>query len=171
MSEELTLLDIESGLIDLHDELDHCHTEEERENVRQAIEAYIRAEVQKVDRIRAYIIHEEAKAEICRRESDRQLARARAAESHVEHVKAFCMRVLQEMQKPKVEGRTGCIRIQKNGGKLALEIFDESALPFEFTPMTITYPPDTEAIRKALEAGTHVPGAKLGERGSHVRIE
>lgn len=171
MSEELTLLDIESGLIDLYDQLESCETDEERANVNAAIEAYMKAEVQKVDRIRAFILHEEARAKIAREESERQLRRARIAEAHAEQVKEFCKRVLTEVGKKRVEGRSGVIKIQTNGGIVALEIFDETALPMEYTPMVISYPPDTELIRAAIKAGKHVPGAKLGERGTHVRIE
>lgn len=175
MSDELTLLDIESGLIALHDQLEECESAEQEQQVLSAMEAYVRAEVQKVDSVRAWVMDQEARRELAEREAKKQYARAKMYENRIARIKEFCLKVLQENQlqggKTKLEGRTGVIRMQKNGGKVPLEIFDETALPTEYTPMVITYPPDTEAIRKALEAGTHVPGAKLLARGVHCRIE
>lgn len=169
MSEDLTLLDIETGLIDLYQQQDLAETETERQQIRTAIEAYLKAEVTKVKRIRAYVLHEEAKAKAKREEAARQIAGAEACERHIEHVKAFCMRTLQEIGKDRVETNDGRIRIQGNGGKRSMEIYDENLLPPQYTIVQIV--PDNEAIRKELEAGKHVPGAKLLERGRHCRIE
>lgn len=169
MGDELTLHDIETGLIDLYQQQDLAETETERQQIRSAIEAYLKAEVTKVKRIRAYVLHEEAKAKAKREEAARQIAGAEACERHVEHVKAFCMRTLQEIGKDRVETNDGRIRIQGNGGKRALEVYDENILPPQYTVVQIV--PDKETIRKELEAGKHVPGAKLLPRAQHIRIE
>lgn len=40
----------------------------------------------------------------------------------------------------------------------------------KFRRTVVSYSPDTEAIRQALEFGEDVPGCRLGIRGTHLRI-
>lgn len=57
--------------------------------------------------------------------------------------------------------------IQKNGGKVPLVFTPGYDIPPEWLKPGA---PDTERIRKHLEAGIDLPFAKLGERGESLRI-
>lgn len=70
----------------------------------------------------------------------------------------------------KVEGEVYTISVQKNGGVLPLEIY-EGMDPNDYPGHTIVRREwDTGAIRQALEDGYELQFARLGERGTHLRI-
>lgn len=56
---------------------------------------------------------------------------------------------------------TGNTNQLKLGNRQSSIIVDERLLPREFMVETITYTPNTEMIRKGLEGGATIPGAKL----------
>ena len=170
--QRLPLYDVERQLIELiqfseSEDLDP----EARATVDEEIDRYVAAEIAKVDNIRGYLVHCEMMQEAAEREAQRQQARAHRWKARLERVKASSVKALREAGKTKVEGKTGVLRAQKNGGKLAMEITDEKQIPTEYTPMVITYPLDGEKLRKDLEGGKYVPGAKLGDRGFHLRLD
>lgn len=73
----------------------------------------------------------------------------------------------------KIETNYNKFAIQANGGVCPLEIDpeyreDPAKLPEIYQKKTIS--PDTEAIRADLDAGGELSFARLGERGSHLRI-
>lgn len=169
---KLPLYDVEKQLIELMEFRESEDLDPDaRATVDAEIDRYIAAEIAKVDNIRGYLRHCEMMAGAARQEADRQASRARRWEARIDRIKSSCVKALRDAGKTKVEGRTGILRAQKNGGKLALEITDEKQLPTEYTPMVIMYPVDNEKLRADLEAGKYVPGAKLGERGFHLRTE
>jgi hypothetical protein len=61
------------------------------------------------------------------------------------------------------------ITVAGNGGKVPMEL-DESRVPPDYTiqPPPV---PDKERIRADLESGLSLPFARLGERGTHLRIK
>lgn len=62
------------------------------------------------------------------------------------------------------------VRVQKNGGKIPLILDTEiDDIPEEYK--TISYTPNNDAIRKALDKGEKLPFAHYGERGESVRIK
>ena len=68
-------------------------------------------------------------------------------------------------------GRTLTVNgiVQKNGGKVALEVTCEAdKLPPVYQRITIE--PDNDAIRADLDAGKPLAFAKLAGRGTHLRI-
>jgi len=75
---------------------------------------------------------------------------------------------LQATGQTKVEGKDFKVALQKNGGAVPVEIFDETQIPSELTVTSVR--PNVDAIRNRLDVGAEVPGARLGERGQHVRI-
>ena len=59
----------------------------------------------------------------------------------------------------KVETPIGTISLKSNPP--ATDIFDESILPKKFLKEKVTYTPSKTDIKKALQAGEEVPGARL----------
>lgn len=166
----LTLWDIEAGLHQLMEARDEAEDDPGRAAVDQAIAEYVNREVQKVDQIRAYLRHCDVMAKSAKEEAARQTQRAQAWEKRAERLRAFCLSALQIFGRTSVEGKTGKLRIRQNGGKVPLIIANEAQIPSEYKPAVVSYPVDKDAIRAALEQGTEVPGATLGERGVHLQV-
>lgn len=64
------------------------------------------------------------------------------------------------------------VSVAKNGGKAPIAIsedVDPDELPDRFVRVKRSV--DTEACRKALEAGESLPFAQLGDRGVHLRVK
>lgn len=165
----LTLWDIEAGLNQLMEAREEATDEAGRAAVDQAIAEYCQRELDKVDSIRSYLRHCDLMEQAAKQEAEHQAERAKAWAERGKRLKAFCLAAMQAFGRTSIEGRTGKLRIRTNGGKVPLIIADEAAIPSEYKPAVVTYPVDKDAVRQALESGTRVPGAALGER--EVRLE
>lgn len=99
---------------------------------------------------------------------DEFAAKARTRENRVELLKSMLKQHLIATGQTKVEGKNFKIALQKNGGSLPVEIFDETIIPQHLLVVTST--PNKTAIRESIESGIEVPGAMLGEHGESVRI-
>lgn len=171
-----SLFQLEAQLVELMEFRDLCETDEERLAAEKAIGDYIQLEIAKVDGVRGYLLHCEAKAEesdaLCKialKEADRQRARRDAWQSRADRLKQVCVGVIQMTGKKKLEGRTGSLMVKGNGGKLPLLIEDELSIPMSFCD--IVKVPRKEDIRRIIEGGIDVPGARLGERGVHLEVK
>ena len=60
------------------------------------------------------------------------------------------------------------VGVQLNGGVAPLVIANPNDVPEDYCKVKVE--PDNQSIRAALEAGTQLPFAKLGERGYSLRI-
>jgi Siphovirus Gp157 len=169
---DLSLFDVSRQLVELMAFRDNEDLQpDERDAVEKEIARYVAAEITKVDNVRWYLRHCEVMEKAHREEADRQTRMAHAWEERQKRLKDYAIRALEAAGKTRVEGKTGVLKIQKNGGQIPMEIFDETSIPTRYTPMTITYPIDKEAVRRDLSAGKEVPGARLLERGVHLRVE
>ncbi len=77
---------------------------------------------------------------------------------------------MEKLGRKKMETERFRITVANNGGKVPLEIYDETLIPDKFMipqPAKI----DNDGIRQAIEAGEDIPGAKLGQRGTSLRIK
>lgn len=99
--------------------------------IDQAIKEYAAREVAKVDGIRGYLRWAKVQIEAARAEMAVQMARARQLEADADRLKSFCIEALRAAGKKFVEGKTGKLSIQGNGGEQPLVITDESLIPDE----------------------------------------
>jgi hypothetical protein len=148
MNDELTLYNIEAGLAELMASREEaelelvmaraavpCASERIVEAERQlefldkSILAYVEAGVQKVDGTRGWLRMMESRINDARDEAKRQDQAADAMEASVARLKEFLIYVMQGAGKTRLEGKTGKIRIQDNGGVLPVVIDSESMLP------------------------------------------
>lgn len=168
----LSLYQVSQRLVELMTYRDQVElAPEEREAVDQEIARYVAHEITKVDNIRGYLRHCEVMVEAHRSEAERQTRMAQGWEERSKRLKNFCIKALEASNRTRVEGKTGVLKIQKNGGVQPMEIFDDKRLPTEYTPMVISFPVDNEKLRQDLAAGKEVPGARLLARGKHLRVE
>ena len=194
----LSLFEIERALVDLLAEYEDCQDDAERANVQTAIEAYVAAEVQKVDGVRAYLRHCEIMAAAAQEEAERFRDRSKAWGNRAERLKDACLRVMTAAGKKKLEGRTGSLLAKGNGGLAPLVVTDATMLPeecvvyegkvagplwartlkqcpwlepeFAGAAVKMERSANNAAIREALGKGP-VAGAYLDERGKHLEVK
>lgn len=198
MTNSLTLWEIESGLLDLLEARDAAEDDAGRAACDQAIAEYVAREIDKVDRIRGLLKHCELVAKAAREEAADQQKRAQMWEARRDRVKELVKTVMEAHGLKRIEGRTGRLRLQGNGGLAPLEIISPDNLPEECckyvgwiggalwarwrvlltaagltgsSDFSLQRAPDSERVRAAVLRDGGVPGARLGERGSHVRVE
>jgi hypothetical protein len=123
----------------------------------------------KADAYAAYIRELELRAAARREESERLLKAAKTQENTAAWLKDRLKQAMTAARLKKIEGQRYTVSVAANGGKLPLILDDTAPVPVQF----LRHPPpvpDTEAIRSALEAGRELEFARLGERGTHLRI-
>lgn len=161
------------------------------DNTEAALKAYLAEEVRKVTGIASYIRYCDSMEELCDQEVKRLRERRESWASRRDRVKSFVLGVMQQFDVPKYEVATAVIRRQKNGGVVPAEIVDPVNVPSQYVRLTVQMTQAdleqlpmavrmrctikerefaTAKIGAALAAGEAVPGARLGQRGEHLRI-
>lgn len=122
----------------------------------------------KLDGYAALITERTAKAKARREEAERMTKLARADENLAARLKERLQFFFEEHGIEKRETARFKISLAQNGGKLPLIIDDVSpdSLPDYYTKREL----DRESIREALEGGLPLNFARLGERGTSIRI-
>jgi len=167
---------------------------DETKAIEQRIDQYMLAGVKKVDEIAQSFRACEVDAAECRKEAERLLAYAKRYENRAERIKAAALRAMQALGVTSLKTPTNELRIQANGGRVPVEVLNEAAVPSMFKSVTVTMPADEweriveqykftisglvtiaystlkEKLYLALQREP-VAGARLGERGEHLRIK
>lgn len=151
----------------LLDGLQAAETDEERDALLAAAPDLNEAIEQKMDGCAAVLAELTHRAEGRKKQADRMAALAKADEARVEWLKAYMQRALETMETTRVE--TARFRVSVVQNPPAVDLFDEKAVPGQFTTIKTTYSVDKVAIRRAIEGGAEVPGARLVQ-GSHLRV-
>jgi hypothetical protein len=197
MSDEargLSLYEIETGLAEVVAAVEEAETPEEVAAVQEAIEAYAKAELTKVDSIRGYLKHCEIMADAAKEESHRLADLSKRWERREKVLKSAVLWAMNAVGKRRIEGRTGDLRVQVNGGRLPVAIRQPNLVPDEYCDGKITIAWDSwltllkhlevgkehrlfteriiraSLIEVALSTGTAVPGCELEPRGEHLRV-
>ena len=76
----------------------------------------------------------------------------------IEGFKSYIKHNMLQMEVKKIETPLGNLSLRQT---TATDVYDESALPKEFLKEKITYTPSKTDIKKALQAGEEVTGARL----------
>lgn len=156
---------------------------------QSAVEAYLQEEIRKVNGIHSYIRYCDAMQRACDEEAERLEARQKMWERRRDWIKGLVLSIMRQFDVKKFETASAVLRRQNNGGVNPVEITDPAAVPAHFVRVTVQM---TEAqfqklpmmvgavvkerefmnaaIRKTLETGSPVPGARLGERGESLRV-
>lgn len=129
---DISLFDIEMALHRLLDVWQEAQGQEEIEAAEVAIKEYAQLEVRRVDGIRKYLRFCDTMADAAKADMQAQAQRCRMWEARRDRLKAFVFDTMQSFNTKKLEGQTGNLRIQANGGKQAVTITNESLVPDEF---------------------------------------
>lgn len=124
----------------------------------------------KLDNYAAFITELEARAAARKAEAERVLHRSKVDANKAERLKAVLKWFFQTHEMTKYETARYRVSLCANGGKLPL-LLNPDLLTEEYLNEIVSYVPDSDRIREALESGQQVPGAMLGERDTHLRIK
>ena len=110
-------------------------------------------------------------AKVYQAEADRLKALAETDLAAVERLKARLKTFFEVTGLKKVEGDRYRVSLAGNGGRppLIVEDVPVSEIPAQY--QVVNWSLDRDAVRAALEAGTELNFARLGDRGSHIRIK
>jgi hypothetical protein len=125
-----TLYQIETGLQELIEYRESEElTAEERAVVDSQIAEYVSRELTKVDSIRGYLRH----CDMMKREAEAEAARCKTIAGIWENrgtlLKDLCKGLMESLGNKRIEGRSGYLLLKGNGGKQAVEVYDEKLIP------------------------------------------
>ena len=110
-----------------------------------------------------------ADAESYAREAEYYETKAKNAKSQAQHLQDYLYRSMKSLNKDKATAGNFKLVIAKNGGKLKLHIDSPSKLPMAYRKLS--YVPDNDKIRAALDGGAKIDGVYYEERGESLRIK
>lgn len=169
----MRLYDIASAYRSLQDQLDAAETPEEmKETLRDTLESLSGDFEEKAENMAALIAENTATVEGCKAEIDRLSQKAARLQAQNDSIKKYLMAEMQYTGQRKLQAGTWQISIARNGGKAPIlwaDRIDLQEVPEQFIKTTQAI--DSAAVRAALEAGTALSFAELGERGESLRIK
>ena len=114
--------------------------------------------VNKSEGIIKVIRNQESDLEMVSAEIERLTNLKNRMKKEIENFKDYIKFNMKKMNLKKVETSLGNISLRQS---TATEIYDEASLPKEFLKEKITYTPSKTDIKKAIESGQEVKGARL----------
>lgn len=138
--------------------------------IREHAAAIAEAFDQKADGYAGLIRNCESRAAARRAEAERMERLAALDEALANRLRRTLLDAMQVTGRTKVQTERFALAVRQNGGKVPVVVEDESALPLQFVVPVTTNRIDKDAIRAALESGTPVSGARLGERGTRLDL-
>ena len=114
--------------------------------------------VNKSEGIIKVIRNQESDLEMVSAEIERLTNLKNRMKKEIENFKDYIKFNMKKMNLKKVETSLGNISLRQS---TATEIYDETSLPKEFLKEKITYTPSKTEIKKAIESGQEVKGARL----------
>lgn len=114
--------------------------------------------VNKSEGIIKVIRNQESDLEMITAEIERLTNLKNRIKKEIENFKSYIKFNMKKMDIKKIETSLGNISLRQS---TATEIYDEASLPKEFLKEKITYTPSKTEIKKAIESGQEVKGARL----------
>ena len=142
----LTAIDEETGEIRDNETLEELEAE-----LKNAL-------VNKSEGIIKVIRNQESDLEMVTSEIERLTNLKNRIKKEIENFKSYIKFNMKKMDIKKIETSLGNISLRQS---TATEIYDEASLPKEFLKEKITYTPSKTEIKKAIESGQEVKGARL----------
>jgi hypothetical protein len=159
------LWEIEEELRALVDSAETC-PEELRAELEERIARYVGAEIDKVDRVGAVLSSLDGVAANAKAEIDRLRTRQQSAERARARLEDYVLRVLRERDGQPLKGRNVTLSVRHSE---ALIVDDPEAVPPEWKRTTVVVDVPKDPIKKAIKAGSVIPGAHIERRDSLQR--
>jgi hypothetical protein len=141
------------------------------EAMQEHTAAMVEAFDEKADNYAALIRTLEWRADGRREEAKRIAALANTDDALVTRLRTALMQAMQATGRTTVQTKRFRLGVVNNGGKLPVEIEDETQLPAQFVVPVYGTKIDRDAIRESLERGEDVPGARLLPRGTRLTVK
>lgn len=124
----------------------------------------------KVEAVCAWRAETLARAEARAKEAKRLAALAKRDAKHVDRIDALMLVTLQQAGLTKVESDRFVVSVDENGGKEPIVLDDdwEALLPAGYIKYSAAA--DKDALYTSLKQGWDIPGAKLGTKGTHLKV-
>lgn len=168
-----TLFSISDDLQHLNDLLDEVGDDaQQQELINNWLDAVGEERDKKLDGYAALISEMQARADVRKAEARRLQDLAATDENRARLLKERLKSFFQLHDIKTIDTARYRLSLAKNGGKAPLILKDDlspTQLPEQFQKVSIDA--DTAKIREALEAGESLEWARLGERGSSIRIK
>ena len=146
-------------------------------DVQAALDYYFDSETEREDTLEAVIGQFEVKAKSVIAYIKNQEITEKMLDEHIKHMtgkhkaekarnqelKHYLARNMQATGITEIKADDGTFKASFRKSK-AVEILDEAQIPAEFMRETVKIEPDKTAIKKAIESGREVAGAKIEER-------
>lgn len=139
------------------------------ETALAVIPHYIEHSLEKRDRVATALRIYDQQAAFCDEEIKRLKERKERAQKGKQRLTEHVMRVMQQLDIERIEGKTSTLCIRRNPPSVVIE--DESKIPQEYKFIRQTEVVDKDGIRKALKAGVDVPGADLAINGARLEVK
>ena len=166
---------VTADLLALDALLDECEGDLSDPRAEAAVDAWaaelLADEGRKLDGAVAYVRQLEMEAEAARAEADEWRRRQEGRLRRARRVKGVLLDHLARTGRARVGLPSGLAVVARaNGGRPPVEIdpVDPEHVPAEYRRVLVGI--DQAAVRVALEAGTRLSFARLGDRGTHLRV-
>ena len=124
----------------------------------------------KLESVARYRANQAALAEAVQCEADALEIRNTKIRHRMERLDNVVLEAMRRLDIKKIETTVATFRRQANGGKQAIEILDEAALPPEyFRTKTETFV-DKKQLADTLLSGAEIPGARLKPKTEGLRV-
>ncbi len=155
----MTLYEIADHLVALLDTRDLCESAEQKAECEAEIERYVDAQIRKVDSFCRFLAHLESQVDLAEKEIKRIKAREATFANLQERLEQYAIYTLQQMGLRKLEGDTATLLLRVNAP--GVEIDNAEAVPAQFKTIKQEVQIDKRGIKKAIDSGEDVPGARL----------
>lgn len=146
---------------DVQEALDyHFDTEEERRDTLEAVIGQFDAKAQSVI---GYIKNQEMSEAMLEEHIKQMNEKLKVIKARNQSLKDYLERNMKAAGITEIKADDGTFKASFRKSK-AVEILDEAQIPAEFMRERVTVVPDKTAIKKAIESGQDVAGAKIEER-------
>lgn len=157
----MTTLTLYQCAADVQAALDYYFdSETEREDTLEAVIGQFEVKAQSVI---AYIKNQEITEKMLEEHIRQMTGKLKAAKARNQSLKDYLERNMLAAEIKEIKADDGTFKASFRKSK-AVDVFDESQIPAEFMRERVTVVPDKTAIRKAIESGQEVAGAKIEER-------
>lgn len=141
-------------------------SETEREDTLEAVIGQFEVKAQSVI---AYIKNQEITEKMLEEHIGRMTGKLKAAKARNQSLKDYLARNMQAAGITEIKADDGTFKASFRKSE-AVVILDEAQIPAEFMRDTVKTEPDKTAIRKAIESGRQVAGAKIeGRKNLQIR--
>ncbi len=110
----------------------------------------------------AFVLHTQAEVEMWKNRIKQMTAHIKSMESNAERAKTALMHAMQVTGTSAIKSDDGLFKaVLYPERDVSVDVFDEAQLPRDYTVEKVTIAPDKKLIRKALDDGYDVPGARI----------